>query len=301
MTPVDGQASPGVELVLEAHGRDLGGFTVRRALPAMQRRAVGPFVFWDHMGPVELTPVAPHGRIDVRPHPHIGLATITLLFDGAILHRDSLGSHRVIQPGDVDWMVAGRGIVHSERTPPDARPGRMHGLQTWVALPLAEEETEPRFEHHAAGSIPSVALPGVDLRVFAGTGYGRRAPTGVLSPTLYVHARMTPGSTLPVDEEHEERAVYVIEGTVECEGRRLDEAHLAVLRPGAHLSLTATTAASVMLLGGALLDAPRHVWWNFVSSSRERIERAKDDWRRRRFAAVPGDDVEFIPLPEGSS
>jgi len=285
---------PSVSLVLESHPRDLGGFTVRRALPSVQRRSVGPFVFWDHLGPVEL---APGTGMDVRPHPHIGLATLTLLFEGEIVHRDSLGSRQPIRPGDVNWMVAGRGIVHSERTPRSDRTTRLHALQTWVALPLADEEVAPAFEHHAESTLPAVALPGAALRVLAGSAYGQRAPAGVRSPTLYVHARLAPGAGLPVDDEHEERAVYVVEGSVECDGRRLEEGTMAILTPGARAQLAAPAAANVVLLGGARLDGPRHVWWNFVSSSRERIEEAKAAWRERRFPVVPGDEAEFIPLP----
>jgi hypothetical protein len=287
-----------VDVVVDTRPRDVGGFPVRRALPSLQQQRVGPFVFFDHMGPVDF---APGEGMDVRPHPHIGLATVTYLFDGEILHRDSLGSDQVIRPGDVNWMTSGRGIVHSERTPADARGrgGRAHGLQSWVALPLADEETEPSFHHHASSSVPVKEQPGVLLRVIAGTAYGMVSPVRVFSPTLYVHVRLDPGAEWVVDDGHAERAVYAVEGEVEVGGALRSPGELVVLRPGASATLRARTAASVMLLGGAPLDGPRHVWWNFVSSSRERIERAKAEWRERRFAPVPKDDVEFIPLPEG--
>jgi redox-sensitive bicupin YhaK (pirin superfamily) len=285
-----------IDVVLEPKAKDIGGFTVRRALPQLQRRAVGPFVFFDHMGPAMMPPGE---GMDVRPHPHIALATITYLFDGEIFHRDSIGSAQAIRPGDVNWMVAGRGIVHSERTPPEtrARGQRMHGLQTWVALPDADEETEPRFEHHPAATLPTRDRDGVGLRVIAGTAYGMRAPTGVLSPTLYAHAKLEAGATLEVDDEHEERAVYLIDGRIVIDDVTIEGTRLVILVNGARAAIRAETAASVVLVGGAPLG-PRHIWWNFVASSKERIERAKDDWRAGRFPKVPGDEQEFIPLPE---
>jgi redox-sensitive bicupin YhaK (pirin superfamily) len=291
-----------IEDVVEGRARDLGGFDVRRVLPARMgatgTRRVGPFVFFDHFGPV--TFAAGQG-MDVRPHPHIALATLTYLFDGEILHRDSLGSQQVIRPGDVNWMVAGQGIVHSERTPPDvrARGGKMHGIQTWLALPLADEETAPRFEHHAQAAIPVVRRPGAELHIVAGTAYGLTAPTGVVSPTLYVYARLEAGATIPVDDQHPERAVYVVDGTVSCGGRSLAQGMMALLRAGASSTVQALTPARVLLVGGGTLEGERHIYWNFVSSTRDRIERAKADWREGRFAKVPGDDVEFIPLPPG--
>jgi len=294
-----GVQGPVIDLVIEARPRDLGGFSVRRVLPSMMRRLVGPFIFFDHMGPVQFEP----GRgIDVRPHPHIALATITYLLEGEFVHRDSLGSEQPIRPGDVNWMVAGRGVVHSERTAPEvkARGARMHGIQTWVALPQQDEEMEPRFEHHPEKTVPIVDCPGARLRVIAGTAYGAKAPTGVVMPTLYVHARLDAGATLPIDEEHEERAVYVIDGAIECDGQRFEEGVMLVLRPRAHVSIRAAGEANVMLVGGAPIDGARHIFWNFVSSSKERLEQAKSDWREQRFPKIPGDDVEFIPLPEGS-
>lgn len=289
--------TPSIELVIDARPRDLGGFSVRRVLPSMQRRLVGPFIFFDHMGPAAMPPGE---GMAVRPHPHIGLATITYLFDGAIMHRDSVGSEIAIRPGDVNWMLAGRGIAHSERSSPEAQAAgaRIHGIQSWVALPTEREEVEPRFEHHDAQSMPLVRLDRVVLDVIAGTAYGRRSPVGVLSPTLYVHARLDAGAQLPVDDEHEERAVYVVEGKVTCEGRTFERGTMFVLRPGAVVGIEAAEAARVMIVGGAKLEGTRHIWWNFVSSSQDRIEQAKTDWRERRFAAVRNDDVEFIPLPE---
>jgi len=287
-----------IELVIEGRAKDLGGLVVRRVLPVAQRRSIGPFVFFDHMGPVE---PAPGRGISVRPHPHIALATITYLFEGEFVHRDSLGSRQVIRAGDVNWMVAGRGIAHSERSSDEALAEGMalHGIQTWVALPKSHEETEARFEHHPRPTIPVVQRDGAELHVIAGTAYGERAPTGVLSPTLYVHARLTAGATLTIDDEHEERAVYVADGAIECDGRRFEAGAMLVLRAGAATQVSAVSAADLMLIGGAPLDGPRHIWWNFVSSSQERIEQAKADWKDGRFGKVPGDEEEFIPLPEG--
>jgi redox-sensitive bicupin YhaK (pirin superfamily) len=289
--------SASVELLIAARPRDLGGFAVRRVLPSVSRRLVGPFIFFDHMGPADLVPDA---GFDVRPHPHIGLATVTYLFDGEIVHRDSLGSNQPIRPGDVNWMVAGSGIAHSERTSAEKRHEgvRIHGIQSWVALPLEREETEPRFEHHPVRTIPTVQREGARLDVIAGTAYGARSPASCLSPTLYVHARLEAGARLPIDDEHEERAVYIVEGAISCDARRFVAGAMVILRPGVHVEIEALEPSRVMLLGGAKLAGDRSVWWNFVSSSKERIERAKDDWRNRRFAPIPGDDVEFIPLPE---
>jgi hypothetical protein len=285
-----------IELILAARERDIGGFSVGRVLPAVQRRQVGPFVFFDHMGPAAFAA----GRgMDVRPHPHIGLATITYLFEGEILHRDSLGSEQAIKPGDVNWMIAGRGIVHSERTATSVRAhaSALHGLQTWVALPKGEEEGDPRFDHHPERSLPVVRAPGAELRVLAGTAYGVAAPTRVLSPTLYVHARLESGASLVVDGEHEERAVFPVRGDFECEGRPLVPGTMSILRPGAGVMLHARSGGDLMLVGGARLDGPRHIFWNFVSSDEARIERAKADWREGRFPVVPGDSLERIPLP----
>ena len=287
----------GVILVIEPRPRDLGGFTVRRLLPAAGNRMVGPFIFLDHMGPAVMKPGA---GMDVRPHPHIALATVTYLFEGQILHRDTLGNELPIDPGDVNWMLAGKGIAHSERSSPEmrARGVRLHGIQSWVALPTAREEDPPAFMHHAASTLPRVDRDGAELTVIAGTAYGARSPVGVLSPTLYVDARLRPGTRLEVDATHPQRAVHVAEGAVRIGDRRLASGTMAVLRVGAPVVVEAEEPARVMLLGGAPLDGERHIWWNFVSSSRERIERAKHDWRNGRFGKVFHDEKEFIPLPE---
>lgn len=291
-------AEPSVELDIQARPRDLGeGFMVRRLLPSVSRRMVGPFIFFDHMGPVTLAPG--HG-LDVRPHPHINLATVTYLFDGEILHRDSLGSAQVIRPGAVNWMTAGRGIVHSERSPAAARAAgaRIHGIQLWVALPTAHEETEPTFIHHPDDTIPAVSLPGVRLRVVAGSAFGATSPVKLFSPMFYVDARFERDAALRVPGEYPERALYVVDGAVWCDGKVYREGAMLVFHEGAQAEVTAPEPARVMLLGGAPVDGPRHMWWNFVSSSEERLEQAKRDWKEGRFAAVPGDEQEFIPLPE---
>lgn len=286
------------ELSIEARKRDVGGFFVRRVLPSAQRKLVGPFIFYDHLCRVEF---APGQGLDVRPHPHIGLATVTYLFEGAFLHRDSLGYAQLIRPGDVNWMIAGAGIAHSERTPPDLRAsgGPLHGIQCWVALPREHEETEPSFEHHPSARIPRLSRPGAELCVVAGTAYGETSPVRVLSPTLYVNARLQAGASLLVDETHAERAVYVAAGSVSLVGDDAvyAEGQLLVLPPGS-AELTSREGANVMLLGGAPLAGARHIYWNFVSSSLERIERAKDDWQSGRFGKVVGDELEHIPLPE---
>ncbi|MBY4597303.1 pirin family protein [bacterium BD-1] len=273
-----------------------GGFTVKRLLPQAGRRSVGPFVFFDHIGPAELDPAHP---MAVRPHPHIGLATVTYLWEGAIMHRDSLGYAQEILPGDVNWMTAGRGIVHSERTPERllGKPLRMHGLQTWVALPKEHEETAPDFAHHPAATLPVVELPGVRLHVVAGDAFGERSPVKVLARTLYVSVELAAGAALSIPAEHAERALYAVEGELTLDGEPLPLEHLLVLEPGTEPLLRAACDARVMLLGGDPLDGPRHVWWNFVSSSRERIEQAKADWREGRIGQVPG-ETESIPLPE---
>jgi redox-sensitive bicupin YhaK (pirin superfamily) len=286
-----------IELVITARPRDLGGFFVARVLPAMKRRLVGPFIFFDHLTRFELAPG--HG-MDVRPHPHIGLATVTYLFDGEIVHRDSLGSRQAIVAGDVNWMSAGRGIVHSERTGDERRRdgGVVHGIQCWVALPAADEEMAPQFEHHPRATLPLVERPGARLRILAGHGYGARAPVSVRSPTLYVHAEIEDGAELPLTDEHDERAAYVVEGELACEGSSYGPGTMLVFRGGARAGLRARGAARVVLLGGAPLGSARHIFWNFVSSSKDRIERAKQEWKQGAFPKVPGDEVEFIPLPE---
>jgi redox-sensitive bicupin YhaK (pirin superfamily) len=272
-----------------------GGFTVKRLLPHALRRSVGPFVFFDHIGPATL---GADNALDVRPHPHIGLATVTYLWDGAIMHRDSVGSVQEIRPGDVNWMTAGRGIVHSERTPDRLRgvPHAVHGLQTWVALPQPHEEVAPSFAHHPAASLPTVERDGVRLHVVAGHAFGVVSPVQVLSLTLYVSIELRAGATLEIPDEHEERALYPVAGDVDLDGETLPLDHLAILDGRGTSTLHARSDSRVMLLGGEPLGQ-RFVWWNYVSSSRERIEQAKADWRAGRMGQVPG-ETEFIPLPE---
>lgn len=296
----DPRSLASIETIVVPRARDIGGFEVRRALPSAGRRMVGPFVFFDQMGPAEL---APGEGIDVRPHPHIGLATVTYLFEGTIVHRDSLGSAQPITPGDVNWMTAGRGIVHSERSDPEIRKRaeRVHGLQLWVALPERHEETAPAFAHHGRSDLPELDGDGVAARVIAGTAFGRAAPVETLSALFYVDAALAPGARLALEPEHEERAAYLLEGAVEVDGEAFAPGRLLVFAPGRQVVLGAASGAKLVLLGGEPMDGPRHVWWNFVSSRRERIEQAKADWRRNRFdLVVPGDETEFIPLPEGS-
>jgi len=275
---------------------DLGGFQVRRAVPALQVRSVGPFVFVDHMGPAVFAP----GRgIDVRPHPHIGLATVTFLWSGTIQHRDTLGFVQDIAAGDVNWMTAGRGIAHSERTPQTVRNGEhpLHGMQTWVALPRADEETAPGFHHHDATALPRIERPGALLRVLAGRGYDAESPVRVFADTLYVAIDLDADAQVTLEPSHPQRALYVLDGAAQLDGTDIPQQHLIVLDEGVPHALRARTPLKAMLLGGEPLDGPRHLWWNFVSSSRERIEQAKRDWLEGRFGAVPGDD-EFIPLPD---
>ena len=283
--------------LVEPRVHDLGGgFLVRRAVPSIQARSVGPFVFVDHMGPAVFEP----GRgIDVRPHPHIGLATVTFLWAGTIRHRDTLGSVQDISPGDVNWMTAGRGIAHSERSPQALRAQAhpAHGMQTWVALPRANEETQPAFFHHAAAALPRVERPGVLLRVIAGRGYGLESPVEVYADTFNIAVDLDAGAETPIDEMHVERALYVLDGDAQLDGSDIPARQLVLLDPGVRHRLRAKTPLKAMLLGGEPLDAHRHVWWNFVSSSRERIEQAKQDWVEGRFGQVP-DETEFIPLPE---
>ncbi|HEY3494112.1 MAG TPA: pirin family protein [Polyangiaceae bacterium] len=285
-----------VQLALSARLRELGGTTVRRVLPWRARREIGPFTFLDHSGPLSLPP----GQgIDIAPHPHIGLATLSYLFEGELLHRDNLGSTQEIHPGDVNWMVAGSGVVHSERSPAEtrARGVRLHGVQIWVALPPDREEMPPSFEHHPAATIPRVVRPGAELDVIAGSAFGARAPTRVLSPTLCVHARLERGARLTIDPEHAERGVYLVEGKLECEGAPYESGTLLVLRAGVEVELAALEAARLLLVGGAKLPGQRFMDWNFVSSSKERILRARQDWQADRFPRVPGDALERVPLP----
>jgi redox-sensitive bicupin YhaK (pirin superfamily) len=290
------ETCPTVETAIVPRSRDLGGFDVRRVLPSSRRRMIGPFIFFDQMGPATLK--AGTG-VDVRPHPHIGLSTVTWLFDGEIMHRDSLGSEQPIRPGEVNWMTAGSGIVHSERTPEALRPDgpRLFGLQTWLALPQPHEETEPAFEHFKADRMPRIEGDGVAATLIAGSGWGKRSPVGVFTETLYADIRIDAGATLTLPPEHEERGVYILNGTIEIDGETFEPGTMLVLRPGGAVDIRATESAHVMAVGGESADGPRHIWWNFVSSSKERIEQAKADWKAGRFASVPGDD-EFIPLPD---
>jgi len=286
----------GLATVISPRPRDLGGFEVRRLLPSLERRSVGPFVFWDQMGPATLAT----GRgIDVRPHPHIGLATITYLFEGEIMHRDSLGSEQVIRPGEVNWMTAGRGIVHSERTPTALRTtgSNLSGIQAWVALPRAHEEAEPAFTHHPATDMPVVEGEGARVQVLVGALYGRESPVRALSPMFYADAALRAGARVRLPAEHEERAIHVAAGRVKVAGEAFASGQLLAFRPGDEIVVTAEEESRILLLGGAPLDGPRHVWWNFVSSSADRIEQAKADWKGGRFPLVPY-ETEFIPLPE---
>jgi redox-sensitive bicupin YhaK (pirin superfamily) len=277
--------------------RDLGGgFSVRRALPAIEKRMVGPFIFWDEFGPAHF---AAGEGLDVRPHPHINLATVTYLFEGEIYHRDTLGSSQAILPGDVNWMNAGRGIAHSERTRPELRTtgSPIAGIQSWVALPESHEESEPFFKHHPQGELPLIEEGGKIVRVIAGSLFGKTSPVQAYSEIFYADAQLAAGATLPLDPDHEERGLYLVEGEIDVAGETFERGRLLVFRPGDRITIKAVTPARFMLLGGANLGA-RHIWWNFVSSRKERIEQAKEDWRAGRFGTVPGDDKEFIPLPE---
>jgi redox-sensitive bicupin YhaK (pirin superfamily) len=292
---VNGGPESAIETIIVPRTRDLGGFDVRRALPSARCRMVGPFVFFDQMGPAVFT--AGQG-LDVRPHPHIGLATVTYLFAGELLHRDSLGTVQIVRPGAVNWMTAGSGIVHSERSPAPARSagGTLFGIQAWVALPKQYEETAPAFAHVPAEELPAVEGDGVRVRIIAGSFLGARSPVRVFSTTIYADVTMSAAARLEVPAEHEERAVFVAEGAIEEAGPRHTAGRLLVLRPGAAIVLRATESARLLLLGGDALDGPRHIWWNFVSSSPDRIQSAAADWVAGRFGPVP-DETEFIPLP----
>lgn len=275
---------------------DIGGFTVHRALPAAGRRMVGPFIFWDQMGPGEF--IAGRG-VDVRPHPHIGLATVTYLFDGSLMHRDSLGEVVNIRPGEVNLMTAGSGIVHSERTAPEVRAqaSRLFGIQSWMALPKEKEEMDCAFVHHGRDALPTLEGEGKRLRLILGDAYGMSSPVGVQSPTLYLDAALDADATLPIDGATEERAVYAVQGALELDGVAFPANQLIVLRPGTDVTLRATAPTRLLLLGGAAADGPRHIWWNLVSSRKDRIEQARDDWKHGRFPDIPN-ETEHIPLPE---
>jgi len=290
-----GAPSP-VAALLKPHTKDLGGFEVQRLLPSVEVQMVGPFIFFDHFGPAHFPP----GKgVDVRPHPHIGLATVTYLLEGALMHRDSLGSVQRIEPGDVNWMSAGAGIVHSERTSPEDRAAghRLHGLQTWVALPKEHEQGKPSFAHYPGAELPTIALPGVSMRLIAGTAFGKRSPAPTFSPMFYVVAEMEAGATLDLHPEHEQRGIYGVDGELLVSGKALPAHHMAVLKPWTTVRIEARSHARLMLLGGSKLDGERFIWWNFVASSKELIHSAGTRWRERSFAQVP-DETEFIPLPE---
>lgn len=283
--------------LLKPRTKDIGGFEVRRLLPAHPQKMVGPFIFFDHMGPAQL----PAGAgMDVRPHPHIGLATVTYLFEGAIMHRDSLGSVQRIEPGAVNWMTAGHGIAHSERSPDDERAAgpRLHGIQVWVALPQAHERMEPGFSHHPRDTIPLITLPGVYMHLIAGTAFGRTAPTPTVSPMFCIAVEMEAGAAFELPREHEERAVYAVSGDVMVGDSPLPARHMAVTTADGAVRVIAKSAARLMLLGGTPLDGDRDIWWNFVASSSAMIDDAAERWRTGGFPAVPG-DTELIPLPPG--
>jgi redox-sensitive bicupin YhaK (pirin superfamily) len=286
-----------LELVIVPRTRDLGdGFQVRRALPHGKRQMVGPFIFFDHFGPVQF--VSGSG-MDVRPHPHIGLATVTYLFAGKILHRDSEGNIQEIEPGAMNLMTAGRGIAHSERTPDVQRQAgqKMLGLQSWIALPQAKEEIAPSFQHYAAGDLPMISERGFTARVIAGSAFGITSPVAMVSPWFYTEVTAEAGVAVPLDPDHEERAIYVVDGEVEIARERYEGPRLLIFRPGDAITVRTITPTRMMFLGGDALEGPRHIWWNFVSSSKERIEQAKQDWKTGRFTPVP-QEHEFIPLPE---
>ena len=286
-----------VDILIVPRAVDLGEMTVRRALPSTKRQMVGPFIFFDQMGPAEFLT---NQGIDVRPHPHINLATLTYLFEGEILHRDSPGTEQAIQPGAVNWMRAGRGIVHSERTSLERkRDGqRLFGIQTWMALPEDREEDDPAFLHHGRDSLPHINADGVSARLIAGQAFGETSPLVTASDTLYADIALAAGRSMPIDPTTEERAIYTISGEISIAGDTFGPAQLLVLHPGDRITVRAGSDARFMLFGGAPMGAPRYIWWNFVSSRLDRIEAAKEEWARGRFDTVPGDEADFIPLPE---
>jgi redox-sensitive bicupin YhaK (pirin superfamily) len=298
-----GDAVDAIETVIVSRARDLGGFEVRRALPAPRRQMVGPFIFFDQMGPAEFLPTR---GLDVRPHPHIGLATVSYLYRGRMHHRDSLGTDAWIEPGAVNWMVAGHGITHSERIDDATRtePMPFFGIQTWVALPKDHEDRAPAFEHAPAHALPHLHGEGKEVRLILGHAWGERAPVATPSEMFYADAVLAPGASIPLPDGHEDRGAYVVEGAVEIAGETYQAGRMMVFRPGDRISLKAQgQGARLMLLGGETLEGPRYIWWNFVASSRERIEAAKEawragDWQSGRFRLPPGDDAEFIPLPD---
>ncbi|ADM10089.1 pirin domain protein [Parvularcula bermudensis HTCC2503] len=291
-----------IETIIVPRARDLGGFSVRRALPSSERQMVGPFIFFDQIGPAEF---APGKAVDVRPHPHIGLATATYLYEGALRHRDSLGNALDITPGAVNWMIAGKGITHSERSPEETRgqARRLSGIQTWVALPQDKEDMPPHFEHHGAASRPVLSDKGVEMRVILGRAYGEVAAATLLSDTLYVDVHLAEGASVPVPDDHEDRAIYVVDGRCRVAGQTIEAGECAVFGSINALTLKAEEGpVRLLLFGGETADGPRHIWWNFVASSMEKIEAAKADWaaarwQEGRFQLPPDDAEEFIPLP----
>jgi redox-sensitive bicupin YhaK (pirin superfamily) len=293
----DAYACDAIETLIVPKVSDLGGFEVRRALPSLKRKLVGPFIFFDRMGPATFKPGQ---AIDVRPHPHIGLSTVTYLYDGTIRHRDSLGTEMVINPGDINLMTAGRGIVHSERSPEETRDTgrRLSGLQTWLALPDDKEEIAPAFENTAAAGMGIVEGDGAHARVLIGSFHGASSPVAQFSETLYVDITLGPGGQIEIPGDTEERAIYVVDGNLTISGDTFGADQLLVFRPGDQIVVSSERGASFMLFGGASIGSRRYIWWNFVSSSRERIEQAKEEWKSRRFDIVPGDAEEFIPLPD---
>ena len=289
-----------IDLVINSRPRSLGGFDVNRLLPFAQRRMVGPFVFFDHMGPVDFAPGIPRD-VDVRPHPHIGLSTVTYLFAGEIMHRDSLASQQAIRPGEVNWMTAGRGITHSERFErARAEGGSAHGIQAWVALPLGHEETDPAFAHHGEADLPTYEGGGLWARLIAGEAFGAKAKVKIHSPMFYVHWRLDEGAKAQLPTEYSERAAFIVSGTVEIDGLRYEEGKMLIFHPGQPVLFTAVQPSVVMLLGGEPVG-PRFIEWNFVASSKERIEEAKADWRAGRMKLPDFDNQEFIPLPPDPS
>lgn len=291
-----------IETLIVPRARDLGSFSVRRALPAPKRQMVGPFIFFDQAGPAEF--LTGQG-VDVRPHPHIGLATVTYLYRGEFQHRDSLGNNQLILPGALNWMVAGSGVTHSERTSEETRkaPHSLFGIQTWVALPESDEQVAPSFEHHGESALPVIEDGGLSMKLILGSAYGEKAPAGVFSEMFYGDAVLRPGALLPMPDDHEDRGLYIVEGSVSVAGRQFDAAQMMVFRPGDRMTIAAgAQGARVVILGGETLNGPRYVWWNFVSSSKERIEEAREQWRHEQWGEgqfdLPADDrSEFIPLP----
>lgn len=292
-----------IETLIIPRSRDLGGFEVRRALPAPKRQMVGPFIFFDQAGPAEfLTGTG----VDVRPHPHIGLGTVTYLYRGDFHHRDSIGSDQIIRPGALNWMVAGRGVSHSERTSAEGRsgPSSLLGIQTWLALPDSHEDMIPMFEHHGKDALPTIEDDGASVRLILGTAYGEAAPATMFSETFYADVRLNPGSRLPMPDDHEDRGIYIVEGSISVAGQVFEAGRMMIFRPGDRITVSGGPAgARLMILGGATMKGPRYIWWNFVASSRERIEEAKAEWRAEawgtgRFDLPVDDRDEHIPLPD---